>query len=219
MGPAAAVSKAQTFDRKPHGASDSQAWLRSPFYQLVEREERMLRRRIDETSIAEFPVLADFAAMGGTDYLALRQPIGSGAAIGEVREMFASWVTDRPSGFRTEEVSLFERLQPYLVLAVRSVSNVWIARALLETYLGRDAARRVLAGDIVRGRTETTRKVIWYSDLRDFTRLTDRLPQAEMLRIAQRLRRAFGRCHHARGRRSAQVHRRWYSRDLRQSRT
>jgi adenylate cyclase len=173
----------QTFDRKPYGASDSQAWLRSPFHRLVEREERMLRRRIDEASIAEFPVLADFAAMGGTDYLALRQPIGSGAAIGEVREMFASWVTDRPNGFLTEEISLFERLQPYLVLAVRSVSNVWIARALLETYLGRDAARRVLAGDIVRGRTETTRKVIWYSDLRDFTRLTDRLPQAEMLRL------------------------------------
>ncbi len=143
----------------------------------------MLRRRIDETSIAEFPGLADFAAMGGADYLALRQPIGSGAAIGEVREMFTSWLTDRPSGFSGEDLALFERLQPHLVLAVRAVSNVWIARALLETYLGRDAARRVLAGDIVRGRTETTRKVIWYSDLRDFTRLTDRLPQAEMLRL------------------------------------
>jgi adenylate cyclase len=102
-------------------------------------------------------------------------------ALGNVREMFTSWVTDRPSGFRAEELALFERLQPHLVLAVGAVSNVWIARALLETYLGRDAAGRVLAGDIVRGRTQTTRKVIWYSDLRDFTRLTDRLPQAELL--------------------------------------
>ena len=173
--------ESQTFNRKPHGASDSEAWLRSPFYQLVTRQERTLRCRINATNIAQFPVLADFAAVGGTDYLALRQPIGSGVAIGDVREMFTSWVTDRPSGFHAEECALFERLQPYLVLAVGAVSNVWIARALLETYLGRDAARRVLAGDIVRGRTETTRKVIWYSDLRDFTRLTDRLPQAEML--------------------------------------
>ena len=175
--------ESQTFNRRPYGASSSEAWLRSPFHQLVEREERTLRRRIDDTSIAEFPVLADFAAMGGVDYLALRQPIGPGAAIGDVREMFASWVTDRPGGFSAEEIALLERLQPHLVLAVGAVSNVWIARALLETYLGRDAARHVLAGDIVRGRTEATRKVIWYSDLRDFTRLTDMLPQAEMLRL------------------------------------
>jgi adenylate cyclase len=173
--------ESQTFARKPHGASDSEEWLRSPFYHLVMRQERTLRRRIDETSMAEFPVLTDFAAGGGTDYLALRQPIGSGVTIGKAREMFTSWVTDRPGGFRAEECALLQELQPYLVLAVGAVSNVWIARTLLETYLGRDAAERVLAGDIVRGRAETTRKVIWYSDLRDFTRLTDMLPQAEML--------------------------------------
>jgi adenylate cyclase len=115
------------------------------------------------------------------DYLALRQPIGPGAAIGAVREMFASWVTDRPGGFSAEELALLVRLQPHLVLAVGALSNVWTARTLLETYLGRDAALHVLAGDIVRGRAEVTRKVIWHSDLRDFTRLTDMLPQAEML--------------------------------------
>jgi adenylate cyclase len=173
----------QTFDRRPHGASESQAWLQSPFHHLVTRQERTLRRRIDETSIDEFPVLAEFAAMEGADYVALRQPIGRGVAIGDVREMFTSWVTDRPGGFGEKEIALFERLQPHLVLAVGAVSNVWIARALLETYLGRDAAQRVLSGEIVRGRTETIRKVIWYSDLRDFTRLTDRLPQAELLAL------------------------------------
>jgi adenylate cyclase len=171
----------QTFNRRPYGASSSDAWLRSPFYQLASSQERTLRRRIDDTSIAEFPVLADFAAIGGVDYLALRQPIGPGAAIGAVREMFASWVTDRPGGFSPEELTLLERLQPHLVLAVGALSNVWTARTLLETYLGRDAALHVLAGDIVRGRAEVTRKVIWHSDLRDFTRLTDMLPQAEML--------------------------------------
>jgi adenylate cyclase len=173
--------ESQTFNRRPFGASSSDEWLRSPFYQLVRSQERTLRRRIDDTSIAEFPVLADFEAIGGVDYLALRQPIGPGAAIGAVREMFASWVTDRSGGFSPEEFALLERLQPHLVLAVGALSNVWTARTLLETYLGRDAALHVLAGDIVRGRAEVTRKVIWYSDLRDFTRLTDMLPQTEIL--------------------------------------
>ena len=69
------------------------------------------------------------------------------------------------------------------MLAVAAVGNVWIGRALLETYLGRDAAGRVLAGNIVRGRTETIRAVIWYSDLQGFTRLTDTLPSAEILAL------------------------------------
>jgi adenylate cyclase len=175
--------ESETLGREPDDAPEDEVWLASPLYQLVKRQERMLRRRIDAVSIAEFPILAEFAAMGGVDYVAMRQPIGRGVAFGEVDQVFTSWVTDRASGFSDDEIALFERLQPHLVLAVGAVSNVWIARALLETYLGRDAARRVLAGNIVRGRAEPTRKVIWYSDLRGFTRLTDSLPQAEILAL------------------------------------
>ena len=47
------------------------------------------------------------------------------------------------------------------------------ARALLTTYLGSDAARHVLAGNVVRGRTESIRAVVWYSDLAGFTRIAD----------------------------------------------
>src|SRR5262245_15469376 len=115
----------QSFNRRPSGASSSDAWLRSPFYQLMRSQERTLRRRIDDTSIAEFPVLADFAVIGGVDYLALRQPMGPGAAIGAVREMFASWVTDRLGGFSADELALLERLQPHLVLAVGALGNGW----------------------------------------------------------------------------------------------
>ena len=53
-----------TFDRKPDGASDSEVWLRSPFYDLASRQVSRLRRGIEETAVTEFPVLADFAAMG-----------------------------------------------------------------------------------------------------------------------------------------------------------
>jgi adenylate cyclase len=46
-------------------------------------------------------------------------------------------------------------------------------RTLLTTYLGRDAAARVLAGNIVRGRAEPIRAVVWFSDLVSFTRISD----------------------------------------------
>ena len=141
----------QTFEREPDDASEDQEWLASPLYQLKQRQELLLHRRIDACSIAEFPLLGEFAALGGKDYLALRQPIGARAMFGEVDEVFASWTTDREAGFTPEEVEIFTRLLPQLVLAFMSVGNVWIARALMETYLGRDAAGRVLAGNVVRG--------------------------------------------------------------------
>ena len=47
------------------------------------------------------------------------------------------------------------------------------ARTLITTYLGSDAAERVLAGNIVRGRAEPIRAVVWFSDLVGFTRISD----------------------------------------------
>ena len=48
---------------------------------------------------------------------------------------------------------------------------------LMETYLGRDAGRRVLGGRIERGIAEKSDAVVWFSDLRGFTRITDTAPQ------------------------------------------
>jgi adenylate cyclase len=152
---------AETLARRPDGAPADELWLRSPPYHLVSHGQRRLRRRIDRASVAEFPILGDFAALGGRDYLAFRQPLGARVVLGDLNGVFLSWVTDREA----------------------AVGNAWIARALLETYLGRDAARRVLEGNIVRGRTETIRAVVWYSDLQGFTRLADTLPASEVLAL------------------------------------
>ena len=46
----------------------------------------------------------------------------------------------------------------------------------METYLGRDAGRRVLGGRIMRGVADRIDAVIWFSDLRGFTRITDSAP-------------------------------------------
>jgi adenylate cyclase len=48
---------------------------------------------------------------------------------------------------------------------------------LMETYLGRDASRRVLSGRIMRGVADRIDAVIWFSDLRGFTRITDSAPE------------------------------------------
>ena len=52
---------------------------------------------------------------------------------------------------------------------------------LLEMYLGRDVARRVLAGQIDRGSGETIRAVIWLCDLRGFTVMADTTPWDQLV--------------------------------------
>jgi adenylate cyclase len=47
----------------------------------------------------------------------------------------------------------------------------------MQTYLGRDAGQRVLSGRILRGVADTIQAVIWFSDLRGFTRITDTAPK------------------------------------------
>jgi adenylate cyclase len=57
------------------------------------------------------------------------------------------------------------------------------ALALLDTYVGPRAGRRVLQGLIRRGDGEVIDAAIWFSDLRDFTPLTESLPWAQLLEI------------------------------------
>src|SRR5260370_7964854 len=70
-----------------------------------------------------------------------------------------------------------EGIAAYLALALKSVALARMTGTLMETYLGRDAGRRVLGGRIVRGIAERIDAVVWFSDLRGFTRITDTTPE------------------------------------------
>ena len=72
---------------------------------------------------------------------------------------------------------------PYLALAVKSRSTFDVARTLLETYLGADAGRRVLTGEIDRHSVQRIQAVIWLCDLRGFSGVASRVPQEELVEI------------------------------------
>ncbi|MGH6991289.1 MAG: adenylate/guanylate cyclase domain-containing protein, partial [Stellaceae bacterium] len=57
---------------------------------------------------------------------------------------------------------------------IKSAMLMRIARTLVETYLGRDPAIRVLKGSIMRGTSASLEAVLWFSDLHDYTRISDR---------------------------------------------
>jgi adenylate cyclase len=169
------------FDRSD--AEVDERWTQSPHYHLLQSGERWLRHRIDPGAAPprRFPVLDDLAAAGATDYVAFLSRFGETATIGEMDAVYSSWISDRDGGFGDADVAALEAVVPYLAAAIRQMTVARIAETLVETYLGRDAGRRVLKGAIARGTADKIRAVLWFSDLKGFTRLVDTQPPQSII--------------------------------------
>ncbi len=159
-------------------------WRQSPFYPMSEAGETRFRQRLDGSEDPErFPVFADLRAAGMTDYLAYVSTLGENATIGEMDSVYSSWSTDRAGGFEAADIATLEALLPVFVLAFKSALVDWMGESLMETYLGRDASRRVLRGAIDRGAARSIRAVIWYSDLEGSTRIADTEPRDRLMAL------------------------------------
>jgi adenylate cyclase len=156
-----------------HGMDNSEAYLASPLYRVVEQGETV-RRRIDaslgaDSTAYEFPIFADLAQLGATDYLAGPMAMSDG------QRFPASWACDAPDGFSARDSALLSGLMPALAAVVDAKATRRMATDLLGTYLGSHVGQRVLSGQVRRGEGQRMFAVIWYSDLRQSTALADRL--------------------------------------------
>jgi adenylate cyclase len=166
------------------GATVNETWVRSPFYALSEGDLTHLRRRFDATyRRAEFPLLDRFADQGATDYVAFATRVGESVRLGEGQGIASSWLTDAAQGFSEPQIGAIAGLLPTLALAFMLHTTHRTARTAITTYLGSDAALRVLAGNIVRGRATPITAVVWFSDLVSFTRIADSVSPDVMLSL------------------------------------
>ena len=157
--------------------SVAERWQRSPFFKMLQTGDSLLRRPLNTATVAEFSLLSDFFAAGMTDYVAIISRFAAAGVIGEMDGVYSSWVTNAPNGFSDSQIAALQRIAPYLALAIKSVSLARMTGTLMATYLGRDAGQRVLGGRIMRGIAEQIDAVVWFSDLRGFTRITDTAPE------------------------------------------
>lgn len=151
----------------------AESWRRSPFYHMLETGAPLLRRRLTAEAAAEFSRLAEMRDAGRTDYAGFINRFTAEGIIGEMDCVYSSWTTDAPDGFTDEQVAALAQLVPFLALAMKCAALGRIAQTLVETYLGRDAGRLVLDGRIARGVADRIDAVLWFSDLRGYTRITD----------------------------------------------
>jgi adenylate cyclase len=170
------------YGRTIEGSEHAASWRRSPFFHLLETGGSALRHRLARSDPADFAIFEELRAQGQTDYLALVHRFTGDGVIGEMDCICSSWSTDAPSGFADGQVeALTGRLVPALALAVKCASLARIAGTLVETYLGRDAGRRVLSGRIARAVADRIGAVLWFSDLRGFTGITDTAPPEQVI--------------------------------------
>jgi len=152
----------------------------SPLYPIIEQGVSRLRIRLDdELEPGRFPLLHRLRAEGGTDYFALSHPFRSGW--GESLGIVATWTTMRTDGFTPGQLRLIEACMPALALAFKAIAGLETGRTLMRTYLGHDAGARVIAGEIRRGEPQAIDAVLWFSDLKGFTRLADSIEPAILM--------------------------------------
>jgi adenylate cyclase len=158
-----------------HGSEDTDEYRLSPIRRTVERGMPM-RRRLDGP-IVEFPLLERLRRAGATDYFAL--PLNQTFR----RFPAVAWTTDRPGGFSDSDIAKLEEINPALAAIVDTRAVRRISANLLDTYLGPQAGRRILAGQVFRAQGERLRAVIMITDMRNFTGLSDQLAGDEVIEL------------------------------------
>ncbi|MFS8053339.1 adenylate/guanylate cyclase domain-containing protein [Rhizobium sp. BR 317] len=154
-----------TIEGYRHVNDKPERFVQSPYYYLLSNNLLHLRRRVDVDGPLEFPVFEDLRKEKITDYIAFVQTFGAGSAQG----MMGSWSTDSTNGFSEEMIGALMRMQNHLAMAAKMAVLGRLANNMLTTYLGGDAGKRVLNGQIRRGDGETIRAALVMGDMRQST--------------------------------------------------
>jgi len=158
-------------------------YVRSPIYYLLTNNVEEIRQSLTDPEPAlNFPVFDELRDRGATDYYAVKRFFHRQNAAPTINPLQAeegviiSLTTDTPGGFTEAHLDGLRQLLPPLCLTLKCGANRLMAEDITAAYMGRDASKRVLSGDITRGSSEMISAVIWYFDLQGFTKLSETLP-------------------------------------------
>jgi adenylate cyclase len=125
----------------------------------------------------ELPLLRRLADLGVTDYLAI--PVGRF----NTRSIAVTFSTLTLGGYANEQIDILQSTAPALGAVVEAHFLRRVTDDLLQTYLGREAGRRVISGEIMRGQGAGVRAIVMATDLREFTRISDILPPGDIIEL------------------------------------
>src|SRR4051812_26367232 len=160
---------------RPHGDNQDADYRDNPL-PVVFEQRKTVRLRLDRIE-PQAPLLRQLKDEGATDYVALPLLFTTGHVDA------LSVVSDKPGGFSATDLDRMFLLQFAFTRIVEIHSLRDTAANLLDAYVGRAAGQRILAGEVKRGDGQTIEAVIWYCDLRGFTRASDALPRDTIIAL------------------------------------
>ncbi|WP_336232784.1 adenylate/guanylate cyclase domain-containing protein [Thalassospira sp. CH_XMU1458] len=158
-----------------HGIHESGSYIGSPV-EDVNLHGGPVRIHLAKVNPADHhPLVGELIGMGLTDYYCTRIRFSGG------RWCVMTIATDQPDGFDEAEIACFEGLLDHVGGVLELHVTKRIEHSLLDTYLGERTGARVMHGHIRRGDGETIRAALWFSDVRDFTVMTETLSVEQLL--------------------------------------
>jgi len=148
-------------------ARDTVQFVGSPAAEVRATRHPMRRRLTHLQPRTDHRVLFELQALGCTDYFAAPLPFS-----GDVTN-FVSLATEAEHGFSVADRAGLAALLPTLGAVLESIERRQLETSLLSTYVGAQSAREILAGRVRRGDADCQMAAIWYSDLRNFTAISE----------------------------------------------
>jgi adenylate cyclase len=175
-------NESDTFEYMSSADGDAaKNWRRSAFHHMMENGHDELHLDLANGGAHNFSMIGDLLDKGHRHFIAFIHRFGDAGTLGQMDCFYSYFTTRRDRGFSESERAALRDLVPVLGLAIKSAQQMDIARTLGRVYLGRDASAQVLGGRISRGVTERINAVLWFSDLRGSTRISESIGPDEII--------------------------------------
>jgi adenylate cyclase len=158
------------------GIEKTATYTESPVRAVTEAGER-LQWRLDSGRALPFPLLDELREEGYTHYVIAPFVYAAGLVNA------ISWATARPGGFSEDEVRFLEDVLPALSIIVEQKATRRFIGHMLTTYVGAEAGRLILEGQVRRGDVRTITAALMLVDLRDFSLFSDRMSPRAVIRM------------------------------------
>ncbi len=158
-----------------HGIESTDEYQNSPIQKVLDSGTWYQRKLTDLDPDNDHRLLHEQARQGGTDYLAIPTQFSDGTL------NISNFTSSAPGGFDAADVNALVEITKAISPIIEIHATRQIATTLLNTYVGPRTGVRIMKGAIKRGDGETIQAALWFSDLRDFTPLTETLPPDALL--------------------------------------
>lgn len=163
-------NKGYVVENKFHlGSLTSAQFSESPINHVLKTQKKYYYSYDPITNQFPFPILEEMFKYAPTGYFAV--------PVVQARKSiaFISLFTRKPFGFSEEEQTFLEAALHIFSLKWMNFLQMDLSESLLNIYLGKRTGSLVHSGKIYRGELEKINSIIWFSDIRNYSGMSEKL--------------------------------------------